>query len=106
LINPPSMTKFAPLTLAVRGEASSVTRVATSRGVVKRPVGMPAVACWRTASAPAPVAAPIVAATPSAPSHRSVATCPGDTLAIRIPRGPSSCESALATFSSAAFAAP
>ena len=41
LIRPPSMTKFEPLTFAVRGEASSVTRVATSRGVVKRPVGMP-----------------------------------------------------------------
>ena len=44
------------------------------RGVVKRPVGMPALAWSRTASAATPVAAPIVAATPSSPSHRSVAT--------------------------------
>ena len=106
LIRPPSMTKFDPLTLAVRGEARTVTRVATSRGVVKRPVGMPAIACSRTLSASTPVARPMVAATPSSPSHRSVSTWPGETLAMRMPCGASSCDSALATLSSAALAAP
>ena len=52
------------------------------------------------------VAAPIVAATPWSPSQRSVATGPGEMLLMRIPLGPSSCDSALARFSSAAFAAP
>ena len=37
------------MTFAVRGEASSATSVATSSGVVKRPLGIPAVACSRTA---------------------------------------------------------
>ena len=106
LIRPPSMTKFDPLTLAVRGEARTVTSVATSRGVVKRPVGMPAIACSRTLSASTPVARPMVAATPSSPSHRSVSTWPGETLAMRMPCGASSCDSALATLSSAALAAP
>ena len=31
------MTQLAPVTLAIRGEASSATIVATSSGVVKRP---------------------------------------------------------------------
>ena len=66
--------------MAVLGEASSATSVATSSGVVKRPVGMPATARSRTASALAPVALPIVAATPWSPSQRSVATGPGETL--------------------------
>ena len=100
------MMKLAPLTLPARGVASTVTSVATSRGVVKRPVGMPASACSRTASAPAPVAAPTVAATPSRPSQRSVATCPGETLVMRMPFGPSSRESPLARLSSAALATP
>ena len=100
------MTKFDPLTLAVRGEARSVTRVATSRGVVKRPVGMPAIAWSRTLSAATPVARPMVAATPAAPRHPSVYPRPGATRAMRMPRGASSCDSALATLSSAALAAP
>jgi hypothetical protein len=33
------MTWLEPLTFAVRGEASNATSVATSRRVVKRPVG-------------------------------------------------------------------
>src|SRR5580700_4839975 len=41
-----------------------------------------------------PVAFATVAATPSFPSHRSVATGPGDTSLIRMPEGPNSCESA------------
>ena len=40
LINPPSITQFAPVTFAMRGDASNVTIVATSRGVVNLPVGM------------------------------------------------------------------
>ena len=48
LIRPPSMTKFAPVTFDVRSEARKTTRVATSSGVVKRPVAkppMPATIC-------------------------------------------------------------
>src|SRR5947208_3263939 len=78
-----------------RGETGMATRVATSSGFVNRPVGMAAIAWARTASAPPPVDAPIVAATPWSPSHRSVATGPGDTLLMRTPCGASSCESAL-----------
>ena len=44
LIRPPSMTKFAPVTLAVRPDASRTMSVATSSGVVKRPVGDPPMA--------------------------------------------------------------
>jgi hypothetical protein len=40
LINPPSITQFAPVTLLIRGDASKATIVATSRGVVNFPVGM------------------------------------------------------------------
>ena len=94
------------MTFAVRGDASSATSVATSSGVVKRPVGMAAVTWSRTAAGSTPAAAPRLAATPSWPSQRSVATGPGETLLMRIPRGPSSCERAFATLSSAAFAAP
>lgn len=79
---------------------------AISSGVVKRPVDIAPVAPARTASAPTPVAAPTVAATPVSPSHRSVATGPGAMLVIRMPCGPSSCESDFATFSKAALAAP
>ena len=46
------MTSLEPVTFAVRGEASRAASVATSSGVVKRPVGMPAVACSRTAAGP------------------------------------------------------
>ena len=54
------MTQLAPVTLATRGEASTVTIVATSRGVVNLPVGMLAAIWSRTASEPSPVALPIV----------------------------------------------
>ena len=90
----------------MRGEASSATSVATSSGVVNRPVAMPAAACSRTSAASTPAARPTVAATPSSPSQRSVSTGPGETLLMRMPLGPSSWESALATLSSAALAAP
>src|SRR2546426_3873251 len=38
LTSPPSITELAPVTLAVRGEASSATSVASSSGVLKRQV--------------------------------------------------------------------
>ena len=44
LTRPPSITYCDPVTFAVRGEASITTRVATSSGVVNRPVAKPAVA--------------------------------------------------------------
>ena len=45
LIRPPSITKFAPVTLAVRCDARNTARVATSSGVVNRPVANRR--CWR-----------------------------------------------------------
>src|SRR4029077_911061 len=76
-VSPPSITKSAPVMFPVRLLASINTRVATSAGCVNRPV----IACLATRSATsygsAPVARPIVAATPSLPSHCSVATGPG-----------------------------
>jgi hypothetical protein len=80
--------------------------VATSSGVLKRPEAMPVVTCSRMSAASTPATRPTVAATPSSPSHRSVETGPGETLLMRMPFGPSSCDSAFATFSSAALAAP
>ena len=53
--------------------------MATSSGVVKRPVAMPAVACSRTAAGSMPAAFPSIAATPSSLSQRSVETGPGET---------------------------
>jgi hypothetical protein len=60
-------------------------RVATSSGVVKRPVAMPAMTASRTSSGSFPVAAPTVSATPRSPSHRWVPTGPGETALTRIP---------------------
>ena len=56
---------------------------------------MPAIACSRKAFGSTPVASP---------SHSSVATGPDETLLIRIPFGPSSCERASATLSKASRA--
>jgi hypothetical protein len=74
--------------------------------MVKRRVAIDAAMPSRTVSAPEPLAAPTVAATPSSPSHRSVATGPGATLVIRIPCGPNSWASDWARFANAVLAAP
>ena len=76
------------------------------QAMVKRLVAMLAIAESRTTTGSTPVAAPTVAATPRSPSQRSVATGPGETLLIRMPLGPSSCESAFAVLRRAALAAP
>ena len=99
------MTKLAPVTLPARGEARTVTSVATS-AACEPPGGDAGLGLPAHRPGSTPVAAPIVAATPSSPSHRSVATGPGETLLMRMPLGPSSCDSAFARFSSAALAAP
>jgi hypothetical protein len=67
---------LTPVTFAVRSEASSATSVATSCGVLNRPVAIAAAALARIVSASTPVASANVAATPCSPSHRSVLTCP------------------------------
>ena len=80
-------------------------RSATSSGRVKRPVGdCPAAPC-RTSAGSAPVARDTVAATPSAPSQRSVATGPGLTELTRMPAAASSFDSDFEKLSSPAFAA-
>src|SRR5215469_865824 len=94
-IRPPSMTKSAPVMFAARSLARNSTRSATSSGLVKRPVTIWLAAWLATSCAAAPVAALTVWATPPCPSHRSVATGPGLTVLMRIPRGPTSLESAL-----------
>src|SRR6478609_5702490 len=94
-INPPSMTKSAPVTFPARPLASSSTRSATSSGVVNRRVAEPATAPSAIAVGSAPVAAANASATPPAPSHSGVLTGPGLMVLTRMPCGPSSFESAL-----------
>src|ERR1019366_544308 len=101
--------EFAPVTFAVRSEARSTTSVATSSGVVNRPVAKPpmlATAFLRAVSASTPVALATVSATPPLPSHRSVLTGPDDTAFTWMPCDPNSCASDLVRFTTAALAAP
>lgn len=103
------MMWFEPVTFAVRDEASMTTSVATSSGVVKRPVAKPpmlAMTFFFAVSASTPVAFATVSATPPLPSQRSVLTGPGETSLMRMPRGPNSCDSDFVRLMSAAFAAP
>src|SRR4051794_26462479 len=102
---PPSMVKFEPVTLPARSPASRRTRSAISSGRVNRPVTESAAACSAIASGCRPLARATVAATPFAPSQRSVATGPGLIVFTRTPRGPTSLDSDLAKFVSAALAA-
>lgn len=64
--------------------------VATSSGVVSRPVAkppMPAMIVLRAVSASTPVALATVSATPCSLRRRSVATGPGETALTRMPHG-------------------
>ena len=99
------MRKSAPVTLPVTSLTSSSTRSATSSGRLKRPVTMAPAALLATSSGLVPVACPTLAATPSAPSHRSAATGPGLTVLTRTPLAPTSFDSALEKLARAAFAA-
>ena len=97
------------MTFAVRPEASSTASVATSSGVVNRPVAKPpmlATTCSRAVSASIPAVRATVSATPPSPSHRSVATGPGEIQFTWMPFGPNSCASVLLRLTSAAFAGP
>src|SRR6478609_7551335 len=104
-INPPSMTKSAPVTFPARPLASNRTRSATSSGVVNRLVAEPATAPLAIADGSAPVAAANASATPPAPSQSGVLTGPGLMVLTRTPCGPSSFESALEKLVSPALAA-
>ena len=95
VISPPSIVKSAPVMFMARSLARKRTRSATSSGRVNRPVTLSAAAWAATAAGSTPLARAIVAATPSAPSHSSVATGPGLIVLTRIPRGPTSLDSAL-----------
>jgi hypothetical protein len=83
--------------------------VATSAGVVKRPVAKPpilAMTVSRAVSASIPVAFATVSATPCSPTQSSVLTGPGETALTRTPRGPNSWASDLVRVTSAAFGRP
>ena len=72
---------------------------------MKRPVADAPAAAAATASGSPPEAWATVAATPWSPSQRPVDTGPGLTVVTRMPRGPTSFDSAFEKFASAAFAA-